>query len=453
MTPPRYHRARVREAAERWTIEQVIAVAPTPARFAGAEARPRLRTGWGSAPIGERCGGAAGDRAASPTTPWSTTPHVAWRCSCPSRSSRASTPWRCWPCGCAARSRRRRRRPPWPRGPMGTPAADSGRRRLGGRRRPPTTAAGPGAGPDEPPLVDDGERDRARDERIARLRHGLVELDRWLDDRVRTGLADPALARLRHVGRARRPPRRCPGRRAGQPRPPARRRRRRPARLARDRAGRARRPAPAGRGRPAAARPARHRWPTPSPLRAGGRFARPTCWPACPRPTPGSSPAAATRARTASRCAARGCAAETRPLGDGAVVRRVPPVARRVAAGRGPPGRRPAPLPGRLAALARRHGARAVRHRRAPRHRQRRRSRRPAPRSGRHSPASRGSIGGRVTVARRADRHRRSVGPRRRTPGASPSCLPHRDSPPPSPPPPGAPCRSPSSGRSTASCR
>ena len=37
--------------------------------------------------------------------------------------------------------------------------------------------------------------ERQRDERIARLQAGLVELDRWLDDRLRTGLADPALAR------------------------------------------------------------------------------------------------------------------------------------------------------------------------------------------------------------------------------------------------------------------
>jgi hypothetical protein len=41
------------------------------------------------------------------------------------------------------------------------------------------------------------ERDptAGRDDRIARMAAGLAELDRWLDDRVRTGLADPALAR------------------------------------------------------------------------------------------------------------------------------------------------------------------------------------------------------------------------------------------------------------------
>ena len=40
-----------------------------------------------------------------------------------------------------------------------------------------------------------GDRDRARDERVERMHAGLTELDRWLDDRMRTGLADPALAR------------------------------------------------------------------------------------------------------------------------------------------------------------------------------------------------------------------------------------------------------------------
>ncbi|MFN3255041.1 MAG: SWIM zinc finger family protein [Ilumatobacter sp.] len=44
-----------------------------------------------------------------------------------------------------------------------------------------------------PPSGD--ERDRARDERVERMFTGLAELDRWLDDRMRTGLADPALAR------------------------------------------------------------------------------------------------------------------------------------------------------------------------------------------------------------------------------------------------------------------
>ena len=39
------------------------------------------------------------------------------------------------------------------------------------------------------------DRDRARDERVERMHAGLTELDRWLDDRMRTGLADAALAK------------------------------------------------------------------------------------------------------------------------------------------------------------------------------------------------------------------------------------------------------------------
>ncbi len=46
---------------------------------------------------------------------------------------------------------------------------------------------------DEPP----GDRDRGRDERVERMHAGLTELDRWLDDRIRTGLADPSLAEYR----------------------------------------------------------------------------------------------------------------------------------------------------------------------------------------------------------------------------------------------------------------
>ncbi|WP_051063236.1 SWIM zinc finger family protein [Ilumatobacter nonamiensis] len=46
-----------------------------------------------------------------------------------------------------------------------------------------------------PPPPPDPDRDAARDERVERMMAGLTELDRWLDDRIRTGLADPALAR------------------------------------------------------------------------------------------------------------------------------------------------------------------------------------------------------------------------------------------------------------------
>ena len=49
------------------------------------------------------------------------------------------------------------------------------------------------SGPEDPPPIPD--RDAARNERVEKMMEGLTELDRWLDDRIRTGLADPALAR------------------------------------------------------------------------------------------------------------------------------------------------------------------------------------------------------------------------------------------------------------------
>ncbi len=50
--------------------------------------------------------------------------------------------------------------------------------------------------PEPVPLpLPEPDRDRARDERVERMHAGLTELDRWLDDRMRTGLADPALAK------------------------------------------------------------------------------------------------------------------------------------------------------------------------------------------------------------------------------------------------------------------
>jgi len=62
---------------------------------------------------------------------------------------------------------------------------------------PANDAAPVGGATDTPPepVGEMPDRDRARDERVERMYAGLTELDRWLDDRMRTGLADPALAK------------------------------------------------------------------------------------------------------------------------------------------------------------------------------------------------------------------------------------------------------------------
>jgi hypothetical protein len=45
-----------------------------------------------------------------------------------------------------------------------------------------------------PPPAPPTDRDATRNDRVVRMHAGLAELDRWLDDRIRTGLADSSLA-------------------------------------------------------------------------------------------------------------------------------------------------------------------------------------------------------------------------------------------------------------------
>jgi len=79
--------------------------------------------------------------------------------------------------------------------PVGT---TTGTTADGGADAVPAGSTTTGPAPDtesEPAPEPPHDRDRARDERVERMHAGLDELDRWLDDRIRTGLADPSLAR------------------------------------------------------------------------------------------------------------------------------------------------------------------------------------------------------------------------------------------------------------------
>ncbi len=58
----------------------------------------------------------------------------------------------------------------------------------------PPVDAGDAEAPTPAVLLPPMEPSKTRDDRIARMAAGLAELDRWLDDRLRTGLADPSLA-------------------------------------------------------------------------------------------------------------------------------------------------------------------------------------------------------------------------------------------------------------------
>ena len=186
--------------AERWSVEQIAAVAPSARSVAAAEP---LAVGSRWSAVGADDRSLWGRCRGSGAEPYDTmVDHVgvAWRCSCPSRKL---------PCKHALALLLL-----WVRG--GVPAGAAPERvaswiaardrRAGGEQRSGAERDGSGGGPgstdepgaddgDEPARPDRDDLDRSRDERIARMLEGLRELDRWLEDRLRTGLADPALAR------------------------------------------------------------------------------------------------------------------------------------------------------------------------------------------------------------------------------------------------------------------
>lgn len=168
-----------------WEIEQVHALCGVPSRQAAARALADpdrwQGLGWSAAALWGRCQGGG--------EPYEVTVdhvHVASRCTCPARArpcKHVLALLLLWvhgevpalgpeevPPGVAAWLRRH--------APTEGACADPG-----GATRPRVGARAPA-----PPR-------QGRDERVARLGPALVELDRWITDRVRTGLADPALAR------------------------------------------------------------------------------------------------------------------------------------------------------------------------------------------------------------------------------------------------------------------
>ena len=188
--------------SERWTVEQVAAVAPSPRSVAAAEPLA-VPARWASLGVDDRA--LWGRCRGSGAEPYDTTvdhTEVAWRCSCPSRRLpckhtlallllwvRGGVPESVAPASVASWiAERDRRSGRADRSPSGT----------GGEGE---VAPAPGdddgldAGDEHPPPPDRDQLDRSRDERIARMLEGLAELDRWLADRMRTGLSDPALAR------------------------------------------------------------------------------------------------------------------------------------------------------------------------------------------------------------------------------------------------------------------
>lgn len=205
---------------ERWSVEQVAAVAPGPSAFAAAEPLADPRT-WSAAGADDqavwgRCQGSAGE----PYDVAVDHVQVAFRCSCPSRRrpckhalglllrwARAGLPEIARPEHVARWIDRHAARPADPPRSAATERpAEHGPGDDAPGARGPDDSDGTGdtdstGGPTDPDdrsgaPAETRDHDRARDERMERARAGLIELDRWLEDRVRTGLSDPSMSRF-----------------------------------------------------------------------------------------------------------------------------------------------------------------------------------------------------------------------------------------------------------------
>lgn len=188
----------------RWSPEQVEAIAPTPAALSAARPLTTVAKWAGLGADDRAVWGSCRGSGAEPYDTMVDHVGVASRCTCPSRRhpckhalallllwSAGDVPETTQPAPVAAWLAKRQ-------------VSDTGRssdttspRSSTTETTPANDAAPVGGATDTPPepVGEMPDRDRARDERVERMYAGLTELDRWLDDRMRTGLADPALAK------------------------------------------------------------------------------------------------------------------------------------------------------------------------------------------------------------------------------------------------------------------
>ena len=185
----------------RWQVEQVFALAPKPSSLAAAQplAVPSRWVGAGcnERAVWGRCTGGS----AEPYVCAVDHVAVAVRCSCPSRvlpCKHALALLLLWARGQVAEGEA----PAFAAGVVASVVAKAPKQAAEVPEVvtvpvpvPSAHDGGGDAGPITPPIFPDRDPNTSRDDRLARMAAGLAELDRWLDDRVRTGLADPALAR------------------------------------------------------------------------------------------------------------------------------------------------------------------------------------------------------------------------------------------------------------------
>ena len=186
----------------RWQVEQVLALAPRPSSVSAAQplAVPArwTSTGCDERAVWGRCIGTS----AEPYECAVDHVDVAFRCSCPSRifpCKHSLALLLLWARGQVAEGSVPPYAATWIAKRLATAAAEAAVASPPALDPAPPSETSTSVEADSdadtallppPPL----EPNKTRDDRIARMSAGLAELDRWLDDRVRTGLADPSLA-------------------------------------------------------------------------------------------------------------------------------------------------------------------------------------------------------------------------------------------------------------------
>ena len=187
-------------AAARWQVEQVFALAPKPSSLAAVQPLA-VTSRWVGAGCDERAvWGRCTGGSAEPYECAVDHVAVAVRCSCPSRvlpCKHALALLLLWARGQVAAGEA----PAFAAAVVASAVAKAATQAAEVREvvvvPAPVPSGGEGgdAGSVAPPVFPDRDPHAGRDDRVARMAAGLAELERWLDDRVRTGLADPALAR------------------------------------------------------------------------------------------------------------------------------------------------------------------------------------------------------------------------------------------------------------------
>ena len=179
---------------QRWSVEQVEAIAPSAASVTAAQplASPSRWQGVGA--DAQSLWGSCQGTGAEPYDTMVDHVQVGFACTCPSRKR---------PCKHAIALLLL-----WVRRQVAESVAPTKVEKWASRRAStsaPDVAAttnsngtpGSGSSRDSEPdteALPESDRDQARNDRVERMFAGLTELDRWLDDRIRTGLADASLA-------------------------------------------------------------------------------------------------------------------------------------------------------------------------------------------------------------------------------------------------------------------